>query len=50
MRHFLFESETDVNDTEADDILFFVRKKHVKGTSRNIPKYDVSIWYSKTPL
>lgn len=42
VRHFLVESEADANDTEADDILFFVRKKHVKGTSRNLPKYDVS--------
>lgn len=40
MRHFLFQTEPD-HSIDSDDLLFFVRKKHVKGTSRNMPKYEV---------
>ena len=37
VRHFLFQTD---RSTDADDLLFFIRKKHVKG-SRYIPKYQV---------
>lgn len=40
VRHFLFQSEPD-HSIDSDDLLFFVRKKHVKGTSRHMPKYEV---------
>lgn len=40
VRHFLFE--TDASVQESDDLLFFVRYKHVKGSSRINPKYQVS--------
>lgn len=42
VRHFLFQSEPE-HSIDSDDLLFFVRKKHVKGTSRQMPKYDVSV-------
>lgn len=41
MRHFLFQNEPD--KTDSDDLLFFVRKRHIKGTSRTKPKYDTDI-------
>lgn len=44
VRHFLFQSEPD-HSIDSDDLLFFVRKKHVKGTSRQMPKYDVSLFF-----
>lgn len=44
VRHFLFQSEPEHN-IDSDDLLFFVRKKHVKGSSRNMPKFDVSSKY-----
>lgn len=40
VRHFLFE--TDASVQESDDLLFFVRYKHVKGSSRINPKFEVS--------
>lgn len=45
VRHFLFQTEPDHN-IDSDDLLFFVRKKHVKGTSRHMPKYDVRLYIS----
>lgn len=41
VRHFLFETEASMQD--SDDLLFFVRYKHVKGSSRINPKYEVSV-------
>lgn len=41
VRHFLFQSEP-VHSIDSDDLLFFVRKKHVKSSSRHMPKYEVS--------
>lgn len=38
VRHFLFQTD---RSTDADDLLFFIRKKQLKG-SRYIPKYQVS--------
>lgn len=40
VRHFLFQEEHSI---DCDDLLFFVRKRHVKGSSRYLPKYEVSI-------
>lgn len=37
VRHFLFQTD---RSTDADDLLFFIRKKQLKG-SRYIPKYQV---------
>lgn len=42
VRHFLFQSEP-VHSIDSDDLLFFVRKKHVKSSSRHMPKYEVGI-------
>lgn len=42
VRHFLFQAETQ-QTIEADDLLFFVRKKHVKGTSRHMPKFETDV-------
>lgn len=39
VRHFLFETEASMQD--SDDLLFFVRYKHIKGSSRTNPKYEV---------
>lgn len=39
VRHFLFETDAPIQ--ESDDLLFFVRYKHVKGSSRINPKYEV---------
>ncbi|KAH8297376.1 hypothetical protein KR044_011095 [Drosophila immigrans] len=41
VRHFLFQTEP-VHSIDSDDLLFFVRKKHVKSSSRHMPKYEVS--------
>lgn len=38
VRHFLFQNESTM---DCDDLLFFVRKKHVKGSSRYLPKFEV---------
>ncbi|XP_055600536.1 uncharacterized protein LOC129749554 isoform X1 [Uranotaenia lowii] len=42
VRHFLFQTEK-VHSIDCDDLLFFVRKKHVKGSSRTMPKYETDI-------
>jgi hypothetical protein len=39
VRHFLFQTEQSI---DCDDLLFFVRKRHVKGSSRYLPKFEVS--------
>lgn len=41
VRHFLFETNAPIQ--ESDDLLFFVRYKHVKGSSRVNPKYEVHL-------
>lgn len=41
VRHFLFQTQREASD--SDDLLFFVRKKYVKGSNRNAPKYDTEI-------
>ncbi|XP_047518038.1 caskin-1 isoform X3 [Pieris napi] len=38
VRHFLFQEDQSI---DCDDLLFFVRKRHVKGSSRYLPKYEV---------
>lgn len=38
VRHFLFQNESTM---DCDDLLFFVRKKHVKGSPRYLPKFEV---------
>lgn len=43
VRHFLFQSEPQ-HTIDSDDLLFFVRKKHVKGSSRHTPKFDVKVF------
>lgn len=40
VRHFLFESDQSI---DADDLLFFVRKKPIKGSTRFLMKFEVYI-------
>ncbi|XP_047023552.1 uncharacterized protein KIAA0930 homolog isoform X2 [Helicoverpa zea] len=40
VRHFLFQEEQSI---DCDDLLFFVRKRHVKGSSRYLPKYETDV-------
>ncbi|GJQ65597.1 hypothetical protein Trydic_g7694 [Trypoxylus dichotomus] len=40
VRHFLFQNETTI---DCDDLLFFVRKKHVKGSPRYLPKFETEV-------
>ncbi|XP_022913324.1 uncharacterized protein [Onthophagus taurus] len=40
VRHFLFQNETSI---DCDDLLFFVRKKHVKGSPRYLPKFETEV-------
>lgn len=42
VRHFLFQTQKDQKAIDCDDLLFFVRKKYIKGT-RNMPKYDTEV-------
>ncbi|XP_055316297.1 uncharacterized protein LOC129576001 isoform X1 [Sitodiplosis mosellana] len=42
VRHFLFQVETE-QSIDSDDLLFFVRKKHVKGSSRHMPKFETDV-------
>lgn len=46
VRHFLFQEEQSI---DCDDLLFFVRKRHVKGSSRYLPKYEVSSRLNTNP-
>lgn len=41
VRNFLFQTELSI---DCDDLLFFVRKKHIKGSSRYLPKFEVSYY------
>ncbi|XP_023246904.1 uncharacterized protein LOC106636986 isoform X2 [Copidosoma floridanum] len=40
VRHFLFQAEHTI---DGDDLLFFVRKKHVKTSSRYLPKFETEV-------
>ncbi|XP_047518037.1 uncharacterized protein LOC125058060 isoform X2 [Pieris napi] len=40
VRHFLFQEDQSI---DCDDLLFFVRKRHVKGSSRYLPKYETDV-------
>ncbi|XP_060530645.1 uncharacterized protein KIAA0930 homolog isoform X2 [Cylas formicarius] len=40
VRHFLFQNESTI---DCDDLLFFVRKKHVKGSPRYLPKFETEV-------
>ncbi|XP_018326364.1 uncharacterized protein KIAA0930 homolog isoform X2 [Agrilus planipennis] len=40
VRHFLFQNESSI---DSDDLLFFVRKKHVKGSPRYLPKFETEV-------
>ncbi|XP_066584251.1 uncharacterized protein KIAA0930 homolog [Prorops nasuta] len=40
VRHFLFQIEHTI---DGDDLLFFVRKKHVKTSSRILPKFETEV-------
>lgn len=40
VRHFLFQAEHAI---DGDDLLFFVRKKHVKTSSRYLPKFETEV-------
>lgn len=40
VRHFLFQAEHTI---DGDDLLFFVRKKHVKTSSRFLPKFETEV-------
>lgn len=40
VRHFLFQTDRNI---DCDDLLFFVRKKHIKSSSRILPKFEVSV-------
>ncbi|XP_046994795.1 uncharacterized protein LOC124606780 isoform X1 [Schistocerca americana] len=40
VRHFLFQTEHCI---DCDDLLFFVRKRHVKGSSRYLPKFETEV-------
>ncbi|XP_054268220.1 uncharacterized protein KIAA0930 homolog isoform X2 [Macrosteles quadrilineatus] len=40
VRHFLFQAEHCI---DGDDLLFFVRKKHIKGSPRYMPKYETEV-------
>lgn len=42
VRHFLFQTRKETA-IESDDLLFFVRKKYIKGSNRNAPKYETEI-------
>ncbi|XP_014282725.1 uncharacterized protein KIAA0930 homolog isoform X1 [Halyomorpha halys] len=40
VRHFLFQADHCI---DGDDMLFFVRKKHVKGSSKYLPKFETEL-------
>ncbi|XP_050298609.1 uncharacterized protein KIAA0930 homolog isoform X2 [Anthonomus grandis grandis] len=40
VRHFLFQNDLTI---DCDDLLFFVRKKHVKGSPRYLPKFETEV-------
>lgn len=47
VRHFLFETDRSI---DADDLLFFVRKKAIKGSTRFLMKYEVMIGFMNFQL
>lgn len=42
VRHFLFQNQNK-SAIDSDDLLFFVRKKYIKNSSRQMPKYDTEV-------
>ena len=42
VRHFLFETDQSI---DADDLLFFVRKRPVKGSTRFLVKFEVNQYF-----
>ncbi|KAK3924949.1 hypothetical protein KUF71_013222 [Frankliniella fusca] len=40
VRHFLFQTDRNI---DCDDLLFFVRKKHIKSSSRILPKFETEV-------
>lgn len=40
VRHFLFQADHTI---DGDDLLFFVRKKHIKTSSRFLPKFETEV-------
>lgn len=42
VRHFLFQNQQRA-PIDSDDLLFFVRKKYIKESSRSKPKYEDEI-------
>ena len=40
VRHFLFEDGRSAQ--ESDDLLFFIRKRHIKESRKYIPRYEAS--------
>ncbi|XP_044014370.1 uncharacterized protein KIAA0930 homolog isoform X2 [Aphidius gifuensis] len=40
VRHFLFQADHTI---DGDDLLFFVRKKHIKTSSRYLPKFETEV-------
>ena len=42
VRHFLFQNQNR-DAIDSDDLLFFVRKKYIKESSRSKPKYEDEI-------
>lgn len=40
VRYFLFQADSSI---DCDDLLFFVRKKFIKTSSRNLPKFDTEV-------
>ncbi|KAL1506662.1 hypothetical protein ABEB36_005986 [Hypothenemus hampei] len=40
VRHFLFQNDSTI---DCDDLLFFVRKKHIKGSPRYLPKFETEV-------
>lgn len=40
VRHFLFQTDRNI---DCDDLLFFVRKKHIKSSSRLLPKFETEV-------
>ena len=40
-RHFLMEE--DCTAQESDDLLFFIRKRHLSEAKKSLPKYEVRI-------
>ena len=41
VRHFLMEE--DCTAQESDDLLFFIRKRHLSEAKKSLPKYEVRI-------